>query len=107
VDGVFAVCEPNSTGMLGALEQAGLAGRVKFIAFDPNAALVQAMRDGKIHGIVLQDPVKMGYLAVKTMVEHLQGKPVEKRIATGEYMATPENMSGEEMHRLLHPQQYE
>jgi ribose transport system substrate-binding protein len=107
VDGVFAVCEPNSTGMLGALEQAGLAGKVKFIAFDPNAALVQAMRDGKVSGIVLQDPVKMGYLAVKTMVEHLQGKTVEKRISTGEYMATSENMTSEEMHRLLHPQQFE
>lgn len=107
VDGVFAVCEPNSTGMLGALEQAGLAGKVKFIAFDPNAALVQAMQGGKINGIVLQDPVKMGYLAVKTMVEHLQHKPVEKRVATGEYMATPENMTGDEMNRLLHPQQFE
>ncbi|MBI3469382.1 MAG: substrate-binding domain-containing protein [Planctomycetes bacterium] len=107
VDGVFAVCEPNSTGMLGALEQAGLAGKVKFIAFDPNAALVQAMRDGKVSGIVLQDPVKMGYLAVKTMVEHLQAKPVEKRISTGENMATPENMTSDEMDRLLHPQQFE
>jgi ribose transport system substrate-binding protein len=107
VDGVFTVCEPNSTGMLGALDgQRELAGKVKNIAFDPNAKLIAGMTDGTVHGIVLQDPVKMGYLAVKTMVEHLQGKPVEKRISTGEYIATPENMNDPQMHKLLHPAQF-
>ncbi|HLJ12554.1 MAG TPA: substrate-binding domain-containing protein [Planctomycetaceae bacterium] len=106
VDGVFAVCEPNSTGMLKALEQEGLAGKVKFIGFDPSPQLIQAMREKKLHGIVLQDPVKMGYLGVMTLVEHLQGKRVEKRISTGEYVATPENMDEPEMQRLLSPPQY-
>ncbi len=107
VNGVFTVCEPNSTGMLGAIEgEPELAGKVKNIAFDPNAKLIQGMVDGKVHGIVLQDPVKMGYLAVKTMVEHLQGKQAEKRISTGEYIATPENMNDPQMHKLLHPAQF-
>jgi len=107
VNGVFTVCEPNSTGMLGALEgERDLAGKVKNIAFDPNAKLIQGLTDDTVHGIVLQDPVKMGYLAVKTMVEHLQGKPVDKRISTGEYIATPENMNEPNMHKLLHPAQF-
>ncbi|MBI2823937.1 MAG: substrate-binding domain-containing protein [Planctomycetia bacterium] len=108
VDGIFTVCEPNSTGMLGALAGRGeLAGKVKFIAFDPNARLIQAMRDGKVDGIVLQDPVKMGYLAVKTMVDHLEGKAVEKRISTGEHIATPANMDEPAMAQLLKPAQFE
>jgi ribose transport system substrate-binding protein len=49
----------------------------------------------------------MGYLGVKTMVAHLQGKPVEKRIVTGVYVATTENMKEPEMNRLLHPAQFE
>ncbi len=107
VTGVFAVCEPNATGMLEALDQTGLAGQVKFIGFDPNERMVAAMRDGHMHGIVLQDPVKMGYLAVKTMVDHLDGKEVERRIPTGEYLATPENMDTPEMDKLLQPEQYQ
>ncbi|HVA45806.1 MAG TPA: substrate-binding domain-containing protein [Pirellulales bacterium] len=103
VDGVFTVCEPNSTGMLGALDNAGLAGKVHFIAFDPNARLIEAMADGKIDGIVVQDPVNMGYLAMKAMLDHLQGKPVERTINTGEHMATPENMHTPQMEKLLHP----
>jgi ribose transport system substrate-binding protein len=106
VRGVFAVCEPNSTGMLTALEQESLAGKVKFIGFDPSKQLIQSMREGKLHGIVLQDPVKMGYQAVKTLIERIEGKEVAARISTGEYVATPENMDEPEMKRLLNPQQF-
>jgi len=107
VDGVFSVCEPNAAGMLGALVETGLAGRVKFVGFDPNPRMVEALREGQMDGIVLQDPVQMGYLAVKTMVAHLRGEEVERRVPTGEYVATRENMDDPEMDKLLHPVQYE
>ena len=55
----------------------------------------------------LQDPVTMGYLGVKTMVAHLEGSKVEKRIVTGEYVATPENMTDDEMKKLLEPAQFQ
>ncbi|MEC9093451.1 MAG: substrate-binding domain-containing protein, partial [Planctomycetota bacterium] len=105
VQGIFAVCEPNAHGTLNALEEKKLTDKVKFVGFDPNSSMVSAMAENKMQGIVLQDPVQMGYLAVKTMVEHLDGKKVDKRISTGEYVATPENMNGEQMKQLLAPQQ--
>ncbi|MGE0606857.1 MAG: substrate-binding domain-containing protein [Pirellulales bacterium] len=106
-NGVFTVCEPNGTGMLGALEQAGLAGKIKFVTFDPSQPMVEAMRDGKIDGIVLQDPVTMGYEAVKAMVAHIRGEQaVTSRIQTGEYVATPDNMDEPRMKELLHPVQF-
>jgi ribose transport system substrate-binding protein len=89
------------------LENTGLAGKVKALVFDPSPALIQGMADGKVHGIVLQDPVTMGYLGVKTMVAHLEGNDVEKRIVTGEYVATPENMDTAQMKKLLEPEQYQ
>ncbi len=105
MNGCFAVAEPNGTGMLQALEDLGLAGKTTFITFDPSPGLIASMKAGKCHGIVLQDPLRMGYLAVKTMVAHLQGKQVDKRIDTGEYLATPENMDSAEMKPLLSPKQ--
>jgi ribose transport system substrate-binding protein len=111
IEGIFAVCEPNANGTLGALEQAGLAGKVKFVGFDPNERMVQALREGKMHGIVLQDPVKMGEMAVRTMRQHLDRKAkseeatIEKRISTGEYVATADNMQDERMNQLLNPPQ--
>jgi ABC-type sugar transport system substrate-binding protein len=106
VNGVFAVCEPNATGMLEALEQAGLTGKVKFVGFDPTTRMIDALAAGSMQGIVLQDPVQMGYQAVKTMVAHLEGEPVEKRIATGEFLATAENMNEPRMAELLKPEQF-
>lgn len=107
VNGIFAVCEPNAAGVLKALEETGLAGKVKFVSFDPNKELIQGMADGKVHGIVLQDPVTMGYESVKRLVAHLNGEKVEQRIGTGEYVATPENMATPEIDKLLKPQQFE
>ena len=107
LDGIFSVCEPNATGTLQALEEADLAGNLVFIGFDPSKRMVQALADNHMQGIVLQDPVKMGYLAVKTMVEHLRGQRVEKRLNTGEEIATPENMKTDKIQRLLNPPQFE
>jgi ribose transport system substrate-binding protein len=107
VNGFFAVCEPNCVGTLQALDAAGVAGKVKFVAFDPSGQLMEGLENGHVHGIVLQDPVRMGYLSVKTMVQHLRGEKVATRVATGEHVATKENMHTPEFEKLLKPVQKE
>ena len=67
------------------------------------AALVKGLRDGFIDGLVVQDPVHMGYTAVKTIVAHLKGQPVEKWIDTGVHVATKENMDTAEIKPLVEP----
>ncbi len=101
--GIFAVCEPNANGTLEALRNAGLNGEVKLIAFDPSDALIEALRDGSCSGIVLQDPVQMGYQSVMTLIAGMRGEPTEAFISTGEYVATPDNMDDPEIDALLHP----
>lgn len=105
VDGIFAVCESNADGVLKAIEDSGLAGKIVFVGFDPSEKLREALASQKMSAIILQDPVNMGYQAVKTMIEHLQGKEVEKRIDTGEFVATPENLDDEKIKMLLKPAQ--
>jgi ribose transport system substrate-binding protein len=103
VDAMFAPTQHVATGMLRALDEQGLAGKVKFVGVDAGPELVAALRAGKMHGIVLQDPVRMASLAVKTMAAHVRGQKVESKIATGETLATPENMDEPEVKRLLEP----
>jgi ribose transport system substrate-binding protein len=107
VDGVFAVCEPNCNGMLRALDAAGVLGKVKFVAFDPSEQLLLGLKDDHVHGIVLQDPVRMGYLSVQAAVKSARGEQVEARIATGEHVATKENMETPEFQKLLKPVQHD
>ena len=103
VQGIFTPNESSTAGMLLALQDIGKAGKVTFIGFDTSEAFSEAMRNKQLHGFVVQNPFNMGYLGVRTMVEHLQGKAVEKRIDTGVTMVTPENLNAPEMQTLLHP----
>ena len=103
IDGIFCPNESTAFAMLRALEDGGLAGKVKYVGFDSSERLVQGLRNGEIQGLVLQDPINMGYLGVKTLVAHLQGQKVEKRIDTGSAVATPENMDEPKMKNLLEP----
>jgi ribose transport system substrate-binding protein len=76
-----------------------------FVGFDASEPLVDAMRQGKIQGLVVQNPLRMGKLSVLTMVKHLQKQSVEKQISTGETLVTPENMNESEISPLIHPPQ--
>ena len=103
IDGIFTPNESGSFAMLRVLQDNGWAGKVKFVGFDASPNLVKGLRDGGIDGLVVQDPVRMGYVAVQTMVAHLKGQPVEKRIDTGVNVATKANMDTPEMKALLEP----
>jgi ribose transport system substrate-binding protein len=103
IDGIFAANESSSFALLRVLQDNGWAGKVKFVGFDASPNLVKGLRDGGIDGLVVQDPVHMGYTAVKTMVAHLKGQPVEKWIDTGVHVATKENMATPEIKALLEP----
>ena len=103
VQGIFCPNESTTAGMLSALQDIGKAGKVMFVGFDTSQMFIDAMTAKQLHGIVVQNPFNMGYLGVKTMVDSLQGKPVEKRIDTGVTIITPDNLNAPESQALLHP----
>ncbi|HTL02984.1 MAG TPA: substrate-binding domain-containing protein [Vicinamibacterales bacterium] len=108
VDGIFCPNESSTMGMLRVLEDSGWAGKVKFVGFDASDSLVKGLEAGHIDALVLQDPVKMGYLGVKTLVAHIKssagnGAPVERRIDTGVQLVTRDKMNDPATKELLHP----
>jgi ribose transport system substrate-binding protein len=65
------------------------------MGFDSSQPLLQAIMDGEVDGLVIQDPYRMGYLGVWTLVRHLEGDDVSvggKNLSTGEYLVTRENV---------------
>jgi ribose transport system substrate-binding protein len=100
-DGIFCPNESATQGMLNVLTANGLAGKVKFVGFDTSPALVDALKGGQVQALVAQNPRKMGYLAVKTMVDHLDGKTVEKYVDTGCALVTKENLDSPDIKTLL------
>jgi ribose transport system substrate-binding protein len=98
-DGIFAVNESAATGMLNALRSQKLNKKIHLVGFDSSEPLLQAVEEGDVEGLIVQDPYRMGYLAVWTLVRHLEGDDVrtEKNyISTGEYLLTKENLHSEE-----------
>jgi ribose transport system substrate-binding protein len=103
LSGIFTANESSTVGMLLALQDIAKAGKIKFVGFDASQTLLDAMRAHQLDGVAVQNPMKMGYLGVKTMVAHLKGQPVEKRIDTGVALVTPETMDTPASKELTNP----
>ena len=103
IDGIFCPNESSTFGMLRALQDRGMAGKVKFVGFDASSKLIDALKAGEIHALSVQNPFNMGYEGVKAAIAALDGKPVEPRIDTGVTLVTKESMETQEVKDLLSP----
>ncbi|MEA3226801.1 MAG: substrate-binding domain-containing protein [Planctomycetota bacterium] len=103
IDGIFCATEPTTLGILRALQETGYAGKIKFVGFDSSEKMIAALRAGELDGFVVQNPMRIGYLGVKTLVEHLRGEHVARRIDTGSTLITKENLDQPEIRDLLNP----
>ena len=103
IDGIFCPNESSTFGMLRALVDGGHSGKVHLIGFDSSPKFIEAITAGQMDGMVLQNPGNMGYLAVKTLVQHLRGQPVRRRIDTGATLVTKENLADPAIAELVRP----
>jgi ribose transport system substrate-binding protein len=103
LQGIFTPNESATVGMLLALQDVGRAGKIKLVGFDAGRTLVDALRARQLDGLVVQNPMRMGYLGVKTMVDHLSGRPVERRVDTGVMLVTADNIESAAAKELLNP----
>jgi len=103
LQGIFTPNESSTIGMLLALQDIGKAGKVRFVGFDASAILLEAIRARQLDGVVVQNPMRMGYLGVKTMVEHLRGASVARRIDTGVALVTAANLDSAATQALVNP----
>lgn len=102
--GFFGSSEPSTTGASLAVRGRGLTGKVKVVAFDASDNLVADMRDGVIQAMVVQDPFKMGFEAVRTVVDKLNGKTPPRRIDLSAVAIFAEQANKPEYQRLLSPE---
>jgi ribose transport system substrate-binding protein len=103
VDGIFTPNESSTAGMLLALQDIGKAGKIAFVGFDYSSGFIEPLRKGELKGFVVQNPVNMGYLSVRTMVDHLQGKSVPKVVDTGVLMVTLDNLAQPDVQTVIDP----
>ena len=63
----------NGPAILNAVREAGKVGRVKIVAFDEADETLAGVKDGAIHGTVVQQPFEFGYQSIVRMAQALRG----------------------------------
>lgn len=63
----------NGPAILGAVKDANKIGQVKIIAFDEEDETLEGVKQGAIHGTVVQQPFEFGYQSIKMMRDYLRG----------------------------------
>lgn len=86
--GVFAINDDCALGALAAIESAGKLGRIAIVGYDATPEARAKIRQGAIHGDVIQNPREIGRLTIRAIHDHFEGRsppaviPVEVGVFT-------------------------
>jgi ribose transport system substrate-binding protein len=79
LSGIFASSEASSIGSILAIRSRNLSGKVKLVTFDFSDTHIEALTDGTVDVMLVQDPFRIGYEAVKSLAEKLAGATPARR----------------------------
>lgn len=103
IDAIVCLNAYGATGTARAIEELGLAGKVKIIGFDSTPEEVSFVEKGVIQSLVIQNPFSMGYLGVKYALDTLNGQTIPKSVNTGSTVIDKDNMYLPENQKLVFP----
>jgi ribose transport system substrate-binding protein len=103
LDGMFASAEANSIGAIQAVKARGLSGKLKLVTFDFSDEHVAALKDGTINVMLVQDPYRIGYEAVHSLVMKLNGETPPKQMDLKARVIVKEDLDKPEIQALLFP----
>lgn len=103
LDGMFASAEANSIGAIQAIKARGLSGKLKLVTFDFSDEHVAALKDGTINVMLVQDPYRIGYEAVHSLVMKLKGETPPKQMDLKARVIVKADLDKPDVQALLFP----
>ena len=101
--GIFASSEAASLGSIQAIRNRNLSGKVKLVTFDFSKAHVEALKDGTINAMLVQDPFRIGYEAVKSLADKLNGTTPPNRVELPARVILKADLDKPEIRALVSP----
>ena len=101
LDGIFTSNESTTVGTVQAVKPR--QGKIKMVGFDWSPALEEALKSGVVDSLVVQDPFRIGYEAVKAAVEKLNGGTPQKVRSLPPLLVTRENLNDPAVQKQLNP----
>jgi ribose transport system substrate-binding protein len=99
--GIFASAEPGSVGASLAIKARELQDKVMLVGFDSSESLIEDLKEGSVDALVVQDPFKIGYESVRTIVDKLSGKEPPKRMDLSARIVRKADLEKSEIRKLL------
>jgi ribose transport system substrate-binding protein len=104
LSGIFASSEAASIGAIQAIRSRQLSGKLKLVTFDTSELHVEALRNGVIDVMLVQDPYRLGYEAVKSLADKLIGRTPPRRMELPARSIAKGDLNRPEIRALLFPE---
>lgn len=103
LDGIAALNDTTAEGVAQAIEELGLSGKIKLVAFDSSSEEIEYIERGVIQATVIQKPFNMGYLSVKYAAMAARGEKIPENIDTGSILIDKQSMYLPENQKFVFP----
>ncbi len=103
LNGMFASAEANSIGAVQAIKARGLSGKIKLVTFDSSDMHIDALKDGTIDLMLVQDPYRIGYEAVHSLVMKLNGQTPPREMELNVHEIRKADLGLPDVQALLFP----
>ena len=100
--GMFGTSFSATQAGLKALRRAERVENVSLMGFDAGKEQLEALKNGEIKGLVVQNPFGMGYAAVVAAARTILDQGNEAQVDTGYTWVTQENMEDAAIKRMLY-----
>ena len=101
VDAIFCDSEEASLGILLALSEKPGRNKPKFIGFDFNETIREAILSGEMSGTFVQNPYQMGYQGVTSAHRLLNSEEVAANTFTEVLLITSKNIESMEVQKVV------
>ena len=101
--GIFGTNVFSAQGAGQVVQNQGLSGKVKVVAFDATETAIEMLKDGTVDLVIAQKPFDMGYFAVEMGLAYLDDiTSIPARIPTGYQVITIDNVDDPEVAKYIY-----
>ena len=105
VKGIFATNETVAdlvVNVLDSMDKTTGEDQIKVVSFDGGEDQMKLLEDGKIDGLIVQNPYGIGYATVVACARAVLGQGNEATVSTGYTWVTKDNMNKDSIKKMLY-----
>lgn len=102
LSGVYTAETNNTEGAITGVREAKKEGKIHIVGYDTSDPIVQALKDGKLEGNIVQYPFGEGQKGVETLVKAVKGEDVPRNQTAPFVVATPDNVNTPKVQKYIY-----